>query len=124
MNGIIKKAGLAVALAATAVTASAPADAQRYGGYRGGYHHGGGNVAGAAILGGLVGLGVGAAIADSHRGYYGGPGYYGRGYYGAPGYYGGSGYRGYYGGYYAPRCWRQWRFDPYIGRQVAVRVCN
>ena len=123
MNALLRKAGMAVALAATALTAAAPAEAQRWGGYRGGYHgyHGGygyrgGNVAGAAILGGLVGLGVGAAIADSRRPYgYGGPGYYG-----APGYYAGPGY----GGYYAPHCWRQWRFDPYWGREVPVRVCG
>ena len=124
MNGMIKKAGMAVALAATALTASAPADAQRYGGYHG-YHGGGyrgGNVAGAALLGGIVGLGVGAAIADSHRGYYyGGPRYYG-GYNG--GYYGPPAYHGYYGGYYGPRCWNRWRWDPYWGRNVPVRVCN
>lgn len=131
MNGMMKKAGLAVAMAATALTASAPADAQRFGGFRGGYHgyHGGyrgyrgGNVAGAALLGGIVGLGVGAAIAGNRGGYYGGPGYYAppppppppvyRGYYG-----------GYYGGYAGPRCWSQWRFDPYWGRNVSVRVCD
>lgn len=56
MNGLMKKAGLGVALAATVLTAAAPADAQRWGrGYRGGgwggYHHrGGGNAAGAAVL--------------------------------------------------------------------------
>ena len=56
MNGLMKKAGLGIALAATALTAAVPADAQRWGrGYRGGgwggYHHrGGGNVAGAAVL--------------------------------------------------------------------------
>jgi hypothetical protein len=53
------------------------------------YHHHGGNAAGAAIIGGLVGLGVGAAIA-SGGGYYGAPGYYAPpyGYYGPPsGYY-------------------------------------
>lgn len=136
MNGMMKKAGLAVALAATAFTASVPADAQRYGGgYRGGGYHGGyggyhggyggyrggyrgGNIAGAALLGGLVGVGVGAAIVGN-RGYgYGyGPGpYYGpayRGYYGAP--------YGYYGG---PRCFVQGRYDPYYGRTVPVRVCR
>lgn len=119
MNTMMKKAGMAVALAATVFTASAPAEAQRYGGgYRGGYHGGhgyrGGNVAGAALLGGIVGLGVGAAIADNHRGYYGyGPGHYG------------PAYRGYYyGGYYGPHCWRQLRWDPYYGRDVVVRVCN
>jgi len=101
MNKVMTKAGLALALGATALTAAAPADAQRY--YGRGYHRGGGNAAGAAVLGGLVGLGVGAAIASNRgygydRGY--GYGYYAppppppvyRGYYGYPGY----GYRGFY----------------------------
>ena len=71
MNGFLKKAGLGVALAATALTAAVPADAQRWG--RGGYgrgwhgHRGGGNAAGAAVLGGILGLGVGAAIASSNN---------------------------------------------------------
>ena len=127
MNAFLKKAGLGIALAATALTASAPADAQRWGGYRG-YHGGygrGGDVAGAAVLGGILGLGVGAAIASNHnRGYYNG-GYYREGYYDGPpppprAYYNGYGYDG----YYAPHCWRQWRWDPYYGRNVPVRVCN
>jgi hypothetical protein len=43
----------------------------------GNYHHHNGNAAGAAIIGGLVGLGLGAAIA-SNGGYYGSPySYYG-----------------------------------------------
>ena len=44
-----------------------------------------GNAAGAAIIGGLVGLGLGAAIA-SNGGYYGAPGYYAPpySYYGPP----------------------------------------
>jgi hypothetical protein len=73
MNGLVKKAGLGIALAATALTASAPADAQRYRHYRGGR---GGDVAAGALLGGIVGLGLGAAIANNDRGRY-----YDRGYY-------------------------------------------
>ena len=83
MTNIITKAGLGFALAATTLAAAAPADAQRW---RGGGRYDRGNVAGAAIVGGIVGLGVGAAIAGN-RGY-GGYGY---------------GYGGYGGGYYAPR---------------------
>jgi hypothetical protein len=46
------------------------------------YHHG--NNAGAAIVGGLVGLGLGAAIASGgYYGYYAPPAYYGP----PPGYY-------------------------------------
>ena len=121
MNGLIKKAGLGVALAATALTAAAPADAQRYRSYR--HHRGGGDVAAGALLGGIVGLGIGAAIASNNRDryydrgyyadrgyYYDAPprviyreryyaprrGYYDRGYY-PRGYYDAPRYRGYYG---------------------------
>lgn len=119
MTGFWKKVGVATALAATALTAAAPADAQRYGyrGYRGYHHHG--NSTGAAILGGLVGLGVGAAIASSDR-----PRYYDRGYYAPPpppAYYYDRGYG--YDGYYQ-RCYDQWRYDPYYGGRVRVRVCD
>jgi hypothetical protein len=76
MKTVLKKAGLGLALAATALTAAAPAEAQRWGGYR--YHHrgNGGNVAAGALLGGIVGLGIGAAIAGNNR-----DRYYDRGYY-------------------------------------------
>ncbi|MFG6283813.1 hypothetical protein DC429_02450 [Arthrobacter sp. TPD3018] len=75
MNGFFKKAGLGVALAATALTAAAPADAQRWGGYRH-YNRGGGDAVAGALIGGVLGLGIGAAIASSNR-----PRYYDRGYY-------------------------------------------
>jgi hypothetical protein len=109
MNGMLKKVGLGAVLAATALSAAAPAEAQRHGGYRGGYHGGygrHGDAAGAALLGGIVGLGLGAAIASDHGRYYDRGYYYDRPYY----------YRG--------RCWSQWRWDPYWGRHVRVRVCN
>ena len=61
MNGFLKKAGLGVALAATALTAAAPAEAQRWGGYRH-YNRGGGDAVAGALLGGVLGLGIGAAI--------------------------------------------------------------
>ncbi len=122
MNGLIKKAGLGIALAATALTAAAPADAQRwgrggYGGYR--HHNRGGNVAGAAVLGGILGLGVGAVIAsNNNRGRY-----YDRGYYN-DGYYQGPPVRTYYREDYRPRCWSEWRRDPYYGDPVRVQVCS
>lgn len=121
MNKVLTKLGLGVAAAATALTAAAPASAQYYRGWHGyhGYRHDGGDVAAGALLGGVIGLGLGAAIADSNR-----PRYYDRGYYyDAPR----PVYREYsYPGYYydAPRCWDQWRFDPYWGRNVPVRVCR
>lgn len=120
MNGFLKKAGLGLALAATALVTAAPADAQRWGGgWGGGRHwHRGGDATGAAIVGGILGLGVGAAIASSNR-----PAYYDRGYYYAPpppppAYYYDEP-RPYY-----PRCWTSYRFDPYWGHEVPVRVCR
>ena len=69
------------------------------------YHHHHINAAGAAIIGGLVGLGLGAAIA-SNGGYYGSPGYY------APPY-------SYYGppsAYYSPA-------PPPVSSMAAISVC-
>ena len=117
MKTFLKKAGLAVGVGAAAVAmTAAPAQAQRWHRYHHYHHHG--DAAGAAILGGIVGLGVGAAIASDHGRYYNDDGYY------APpppppGYYG---YTGYYD--YRPTCWTQWRWDPYWHRNVRVRVCN
>jgi hypothetical protein len=115
MKPIIKKAGLAVAACATALAVAAPAQAQRWH-HR---HHDGGDEAAAAIVGGIIGLGIGAAIAsaDNDR-YYDYDGYYDRGYYAPPP-------RTYYRHrYHRPRCWVQSRWDPYWGRHVRVRVCR
>ncbi|SFP83035.1 hypothetical protein [Sphingomonas rubra] len=78
MNRLFKQMGLGVALAVTTVAAAAPADAQRWrGGYRDYHRGGGGRAATGALIGGIVGLGLGAAIASSNnRGRY-----YDRGYY-------------------------------------------
>ena len=67
----LKKTALAGALAATALTSVTPAMAQGYGGYR---HRDRGDSTGAAIVGGIVGIAIGALIASSgnknkHRGY-------------------------------------------------------
>lgn len=83
---LITGAVAAATLATTMVAATTPADAQRWRGgygYRGGWHGGGyhrhGGVSpGAAVGIGLLGLGVGAAIASTNQPYYGG------GYYAAP----------------------------------------
>lgn len=77
MGNYVTKAVLGATLAATALTAAAPADAQRYRRY----NRGGGDVAAGAVLGGIVGLGIGAAIASSNRNRYYDRGYYDRGYY-------------------------------------------
>jgi hypothetical protein len=102
-----KFAAAALALTtAASLLAAAPAEARWGGGY-GHWHHGG--YGGDALVAGLAGLAVGAAIAGSSRPhYYPGPRYY----YGPP------------PGYYAPRCWTEGRWDPYWGRYVPVRVCG
>jgi len=119
MTTFLKKAGIGVALgAATIAMTAAPADAQRYRhyGHYGHYHNGGRTSA--ALLGGIVGLGVGAAIASNHNRYYD------RGYYAPPppAYYG-DGYYG-YRYEYRPRCYSESRWDPYYGEYVPVRVCR
>jgi hypothetical protein len=59
MMNLFKKATLATALAATALTAASPAMARDY--Y--GYHHG--DSTGAAIAGGIIGLALGAVIVSA-----------------------------------------------------------
>ena len=122
MQSILKKAGLAVAVGATALAVAAPAQAQRWH-HR---HHDGGDEAAAAIVGGIIGLGIGAAIASSDNDgyydnrYYYDRDYYDRDYYAPPPRYS---YR-YRQRYYRPRCYMQNRWDPYYGRRVRVRICR
>lgn len=99
MNGWMKKVGLGMTLAATALSVAAPADAQRYRRYGGRGH--GGDVAAGALLGGILGLGVGAAIANGDRGRYYDRGYYDRGY-----------YRGYYNDVPPPVVYRERYYAP------------
>lgn len=122
MNNLLKKAvtGL-VAGAALVGAVAAPAEARGY--YRGGYgyHHGIGR-GGAAVLGGIAGLAVGAAIASPRYNYapaYGYGGGYGGGYGYAPP---PQAYYGYGGGYYEP-CRPRVIWDPYIGQYVRSRGC-
>lgn len=114
MSGFFKKAGLGAAMAASALVAAAPADAQRW--HR--HHDRGGDVAAGALIGGVIGLGLGAAIASNNRGPYfdGYGGFYRRGWAPRP--------RFYNDFYYRPRCFRQWRWDPYYGGRVPVRICR
>ena len=96
---IIRKAALGAALGAAALTASTPAMADRYYGYR---HHDG-DATGAAIAGGVIGLALGAAIASSNNDRYYDRGYYDRGYY--------PRYRSYYVYRDYPRYYRPYRDD-------------
>ena len=130
---------MALALGATAIVAAAPADAQSYG-----YRSHRGSDAGPAIIAGIAGLAIGAAVASSsnrNRSYdreYDG---YDRGYDGYErrydqdsrrGYYkeyredyGQNGY-GYQQGYdsYDRGCTVQRTWDRYSQRSVLVRVCR
>ncbi|TPG15586.1 hypothetical protein [Sphingomonas oligophenolica] len=148
MTHLLKKAGLALAMSATALTVAAPAEAQYYGRQR---HH---DNTGTAIIAGIAGLAIGAVIASSNnndqyrrrgysqRGYIQG-GTYGDGYGYNDGRYNdyrrsydnrGQGYGGAYdqnaygGGYYDQnaydRCRVENRYDRYSRRTVVVRVCN
>lgn len=119
MRTMMKKATLAVALGASAIVASAPADAQyrRYDRYRG-------NRGGDAVIAGIAGLAIGAALTANRndRRYD-----YDRGYYAQRGYYPNDGYyaRNYYNQYDGyDRCYTRKVYDPYIGRRVRVRYCN
>jgi hypothetical protein len=122
MTSVLKKAVIGLAAASTLAVTATPADAQRYRRY--GHHHG--DDAAVAIGAGILGLGIGAAIASSNNGYYN-RGYYNDPYYGGYGYngygYDGYGYApGYYGGY-ARHCTTRRQWDPYYGRWVRVRYC-
>ncbi|MDB5724152.1 MAG: hypothetical protein JWQ16_906 [Novosphingobium sp.] len=97
MFGFVKKAALGVALAATAMAASSPAQARdRW--------HRGNDGAAVAVGAGVLGLALGAAIASDRRDRYYDDGYYYRSY---------PRYRPY--GYYGPPP-RFYRYDrPYRG---------
>ena len=137
MKTLLTKAGLGLSLAATALTAAAPADAQwrrGYGwdrGYDRGWHRGRDN-GGTAVVAGIAGLAIGAALASSANDqrfrdrYYRDRGYaynYDDRFYRQRGYYPNDGYYAHrYNNY--QRCWVERRYDPYYNHRVRVRVCN
>jgi hypothetical protein len=135
MNSLLTKVGLGAVLAATTLTAAVPADAQWRRGYDRGYdrgwHRDRGN-GGAAVVAGIAGLAIGAALVSSANDrryrdrYYRDRGYaydYDDRYYRQRGYYPNDGY---YASRYQDyrRCWIERRYDPYYDQRVRVRVCN
>ena len=147
MKSVLGRSLSAAALVAIMAATAAPAEARPHWGHH--RHHGGGDDAAWAIGGGILGLGIGAALASSGRnrgdryrdryyggdeyyrdGYYGGDRYYGRGYYDGGYYDRGYDGRGYYGGYYdgdyyADSDCRSHRiYDPYLRRTVRVSYCD
>lgn len=119
MRNLMTKATLGVALGAAALTAAAPAEAQRYRHHRDRDHSG-------AIVAGVAGLAIGAALASGSRrdrGYYYDDRYYDRGYYNR-GYYNDGYYARPYHRGYRSNCYTRRVYDPYIGRRVRVRYCN
>jgi len=118
MRKFLTAATAALALGGVTLGAAAPAEARYHGGWHGGYHghyrHGGSS---AALAAGIIGLGVGAAIASDR-------GYYGRGYYDyAPAYYAPPPPPpGYY--YEGPYCRSDWRWDGWARRYVRVSYCD
>jgi hypothetical protein len=129
MKKFLTGAMAAVTLAGSLAATSAQAEPYRY------RRDNDNDTAAAAIVGGVVGLALGAAIAGSNkdRGRYYDNGYYDNRYYGRSYYNQGYYDRGYYDrryarpyayGYgYAPRvCTSRERvYDPYIGRRVTVQ---
>ncbi|KQM38169.1 hypothetical protein [Sphingomonas sp. Leaf10] len=143
MKTLLTKAGLGLPLAVTALTAAAPAEAQWRRGYDRGWDRGydrgwdrgwnrnRGN-GGAAVVAGIAGLAIGAALASSANDrryrdrYYRDRGYaydYDDRFYRQRGFYPNDGYYAYrYNDY--RRCWVEQRYDPYYDQDVRVRVCN
>lgn len=101
MTTVFQKVSIAVAMGASVLAVASPAQAQRYGGYHGGYH--GRDNGGTAIVAGIAGLAIGAALASNNdRGRYYDRGYDDRVVYEEPYYAPAPIYRG-YDGYYEER---------------------
>ncbi len=110
MRKILTAALAALTIGGAVAATSTPASAEPHGGWHGGgYGHGYGRGygPGLAIGAGLLGLAVGASLAEPHYAY--GP---------PPGYYAGPAYYG-----YAADCRVQYRWDGYAGRYVPVQRC-
>ncbi|MEJ2459147.1 MAG: hypothetical protein P8Y58_13810 [Novosphingobium sp.] len=112
LKSAVARLGIGTALAATVLTVASPAQARDH--YR---HHGGGDDAAIAIGAGIVGLAIGAAIADSHD-----DRYYDSDYYPARRYVTVRDYPGYY--YYYDGYPNRYYRDRYYGRYYAPYYRN
>ena len=135
MRKTLSVALAALTLAGGALTATG-ADARDHGGHYGGGHYGGSryyggghyyrghNNDGAAVVAGIAGLAIGAAIAGGGHDRYYDNGYSRRGYYDQP-YYGGGYYApGYAYGYGPPRRCRTFtQWDPYADAYIRRTNC-
>jgi hypothetical protein len=121
MANFFTKAVLGFTVGASVLVATAPtAEAQRYRGDRGHHYRGGGD-GGTAIVAGIAGLAIGAALANDNRYDYDRRYYRQRGYYPTDGYYYRENYRRYRG---YDNCGVRRVYDPYLGRSVRVRYCR
>lgn len=127
MNNLWTKSAAALVVGGAMLATSMPADAQRY---RDRYYRDRDRT-GTAVVAGVAGLAIGAALASRNSRYYD-RGYYNDYYYDGPRYrgydrryYDGPRYRGYHRGYYGGRyrCETRRVWDPYLGRRVRVRYC-
>ena len=116
MANLIKKLVLGTTLGASVLVAVAPtAEAQRY------RNRHRGDDTGTAIVAGIAGLAIGAALSSDRRYDYDRRYYRERGYYPTDGYYYRENYRRYRG---YNNCTVRRQYDPYLGRSVRVRYCR
>ncbi|UYY75841.1 sulfite exporter TauE/SafE family protein [Sphingomonas sp. R1] len=119
MNHLAKKLVLGIATGASLLAAVAPAQAQDWRWRR--HYRDRGDAAGVALVAGIAGLAIGAAISNDRRYDYDRRFYRERGYYPTDGYW----YRDNYPRYrYYETCDVRRVWDPYLERPVLIRYCN
>jgi hypothetical protein len=115
MTSLVTKATIGLAAIGTTLAFAAPAEAQRY------RHRDRHDDAGAAVVAGIAGIAIGAALSSDRRYDYDRRYYRERGYYPRNGYWYRDNYRRYRG---YNHCTTRRVYDPYLGRRVRVRYCR